>query len=154
GPVPALPPIIRIQGMSHLANTRVHITDTIAGENDHYRGKWSLHGEVILGPDLSQAEYVGMNPQTREAVLRVPRPEVISNKVNHERSEELYLRQKTVMPLSSPRAFREDVWKQADRKVRGLGEDASYVHQAKADCQRVLEPLFRELGWRLRIEWQ
>jgi hypothetical protein len=154
-PAPAStpPPIVRIQGMSHLANTKVHITDSIAGENGHYRGKWGLHGEVVIGTDLSRAQYLSADSAKGEAVLLLPTPQVIATKVNHDRSEELYLRQQTVVPLSSPKVFRDEVWMQADQKIRRLGQDPSYVQQAKGDCQRVLEPLYQQLGWRLRIEW-
>src|SRR5690349_14705827 len=34
------PPIGAIQTMSHLATVKVHITDSIEGENDHWKGKW------------------------------------------------------------------------------------------------------------------
>ncbi len=152
-PAPTPPPIVRIQGMSHLATTKVHITDTISGENGHYTGKWGLHGEVMIGTDLSRAQYLSADPGKGEAVLLLPSPQVIATKVNHDRSEELYLRQKTVVPLSSPKVFRDEVWKQADQKIRRLGRDPSYVQQAKGDCHRALEPLYRQLGWRLRIEW-
>ena len=37
---------------SELATARVHVSDVIEGENQHFKGRWLLHGEVILGVDL------------------------------------------------------------------------------------------------------
>jgi len=89
--------------------------------NGHYRGKWGLHGEVVIGTDLSRAQYLSADSAKSEAVLLLPTPQVIATKVNHDRSEELYLRQQTVVPLSSPKVFRDEVWMQADQKIRRLG---------------------------------
>jgi hypothetical protein len=59
------PPIAQIQSMSDLATTRVHISTYIEGDNNHFEGRWALHGEVVLGVDLSQVSYGKLDQETR-----------------------------------------------------------------------------------------
>lgn len=153
--VAVLPPSISmIQSMSDLATTRVHISDVIEGSNQHFSGRWSLHGEVILGVDLSEVTYIESHPETREAVLSLPAPHLISSKVDHERSEELYVKAVAWVPLSSRQALRDEVWKYADRKLQRLGVEPGYVETAKLQAERVLQKLFSDLGWKVRFEWK
>src|SRR5262249_27024548 len=81
---PPLPPIVQVQSMSELATTRVRIADCIDGENENWRVKWVLHGEVVLGVDLSQAQYAEVSEGNRTATLSLPLPHLISSKVDHE----------------------------------------------------------------------
>jgi Protein of unknown function (DUF4230) len=151
----ALPPSITvIQSMSELATSRVHISDFIDGENDHYKGRWTLHGEVILGVDLSNVTYIESHPDKREAVLSLPQPHLVSGKVDHERSEEVYVKAVAWVPLSSPQALRDDVWKHADRKIQRLGQEPDYMECAKVQAERVLQKLFKGIGWNVRFEWK
>jgi hypothetical protein len=153
-PVIPPPPIAVIQGMSELATTRVHLSDFIEGENGHYKGKWSLHGEVILGVDLSKVTYVAADSQKREAVLGVPLPKLIQSKVDHERSEEIYMKKVAWIPLSSPKVLRDEIWRHADRKLQRLGEEPEYMERTKSQTESVLQKLFEGVGWTVRVEWQ
>jgi hypothetical protein len=151
----ALPPSIAvIQSMSELATSRVHISDFIDGENDHYKGRWTLHGEVVLGVDLSDVTYIESHPDKREAVLSLPLPHLVSSKVDHERSEELYVKAVAWVPLSSRQALRDEVWKQADRKIERLGQQPDYMEFARVQAERVLLKLFKDMGWNVRFEWK
>ncbi len=148
------PPLAAIQNISDLATARVHINDFIEGENRHWRGKWSLHGEVVLGVNLSDAKYLRCDSTTREAVLSLPSPRVISSKIDHERSDEVYMRSLSWTGFSDPKVLRDEVWKRADAKMLQLGQQPGYAERAKVQAERVLEQLFDGLKWKLRVEWQ
>jgi hypothetical protein len=150
-----LPPTIitQIRGMSDLATTEVHLSDFIEGENDHYLGRWTLHGIVVLGVDLSQATYVKTDEQSHRVTLSLPNPHIVNSKVDHERSEELYIRSKVWFPLSDKQLLRNEVWKHADRKVQRLGMEIGYTERAKVQAERVLSKLFEGIGWKVDFEW-
>jgi hypothetical protein len=148
------PSLAVIQTLSELATTRVHLNDFIDGENSHYKGRWTLHGEVILGVNLAGVSYVQSHPDKREAVLRLPQPHLIASKVDHERSEEVYVKAAGWFPTSSPRLLHDEVWKQADRKIQRLGLEPGYSERAKVQAERVLQNLFSGLGWTVRFEWE
>jgi hypothetical protein len=152
---PLPPPVIeQIRGMSDLATTGVHISDFVEGENDHYFGRWSLHGEVVLGVDLSRARYSGADDRARHVTLVLPQPHLVSSKVDHDRSEELYIRSKVWFPLSDKQVLRAEVWKFADRKIQKLGLELGYAERAKVQAERVLARLYEGAGWKVDFEWQ
>ena len=148
------PPLAVIQSMSELATTRVHLSDFIEGENGHWRGRWALHGEVLLGVNLGDASYVQSLPDKHEAVLRLPQPHLIASKVDHERSEEIYMKSLSLTGFSDPKILRDDVWKHADRKLQQLGQEPGYAERAKVQAERVLQELFNGIGWKVRFEWE
>lgn len=149
------PSLATIRNMSELATTRVHISDVITGKNQHWEGKWLLHGELILGVDLAKASYGQTHPETKEAVLRLPPPHLISSKVEHDRSEELFMKSLSWMSFSSdPKLLRDAVWKQADGKLKRLAEEPGYAERAKVQAERVLQDLFGGVGWKVRFEWE
>ena len=154
--VPARPPpsIAQIQSMSELATTRVHLTDSIEGENAHYVGRWTLHGEVVLGVDLSEARYTKVDVANQRATLQLPQPHQISAKVDHERSEEISIKPKLWVPTSREQILRDEVWKEADHKIQRLGEEVGYRERAKVQAERVLGHLFEGVGWTVDFEWR
>lgn len=152
---PPPPPLAVVQSLSELATARIHISDSLEGENKHYRGKWLLHGEAILGVDLSKAAYRGIDTDKRKAVLVLPLPRLLSSKVDHDRSEELYVKSLSFLAWTSdPKVLRDEVWKQADRKIERLGQEPGYMERAKVQAERVLLELFNGVGWTVNVEWQ
>jgi Protein of unknown function (DUF4230) len=148
------PSLAVIQTMSELATTRVHISDVIEGENEHWRGRWSLHGEVVLGVNLGDATYRRTDPQKREATLRLPPPHLVASKVDHERSEELSMTSLSWIGFSDPKRLRDDVWKNADRKIQRLGQEPGHMERAKVQAERTLQSLFQGVGWKVSFEWE
>ena len=106
--------------MSDLATLRVQIADSLTGENKHWEVRWMLHGEAVLGVDLSRATYVSVDDENRRAVLSLTKAHVISSKVDHHRSVELTAKQKTLLPSPGLKSLRDEVWQHADEKVARL----------------------------------
>lgn len=154
GKEPLPPSVSAIQSLSDLATARVRIADVIEGENAHWRGRWSLHGELVLGVDLSKVAYVRQDAGKREAVLKLPRPHLISAGIDHERSEELYMKSLSIIGFSDRKVLRDEVWKMAGRKLRRLAEEPGYAERAKVQAERVLQKLFKDGGWTVTCEWE
>jgi hypothetical protein len=154
---PPLPPIIRIQAMSDLATTRVLISDFIEGQNEHFEGKWLLYGEATLGVDLSKTSYSAVNDATRTATLTLPAPHLVSWKVDPERSTEIYVRGRGyfqwMVSAGNRQMLRDEVWKQADRKIQRLAQDPGYSEIAKLQAEKVLRGLFGGLQWTIAFQW-
>lgn len=150
-PVPSL---AAIQSMSELAAIRVHIHDFLEGANGDYEGKWIVHGEIILGIDLSKVAYAAVDHDKRQITLRLPPPHLVSTKVDHERSEEGWVKAKGWMPLSSPQLLRDEAWKMADRKLQRLGQEPEQLKRAKVEIERTLRDLFAGMGWTVAFAWQ
>jgi hypothetical protein len=153
-PLPAPPPIAMIQSLADLVPTRAHISDTLEGSNNHYKVRYALHGEALIGIDLSKITYAQVQPDLRKAVLRLPAPHVVSVTVDHDRSYEIRLDWVAWIPTSNPGQLREEVWKQADLKLRRLAQEPGYHERARVEAERVLTRLFEGLNWKVSFEWQ
>jgi Protein of unknown function (DUF4230) len=151
-PGPPLPPLAIVRGMSELVTLLIHLSTSIEGGNNHWETKYLIHGESLLGVDLSQVEYRDVDPVKRRAVLRLPLPHLVMSKVDHNRSEEMYMRSKVLFPCD-PQVVRAEVYKAADAKLERLAQDAAYVKQAKQQTQVVLKELFQGVEWNVRLEW-
>lgn len=149
-----LPSLATIQAMSELAAIRVEIQDTLEGENNHYQGRWLLYGEAILGIDLSKISYAASDPAKRRATLRLPSPHLVSTKVDHERSVEVWVKLTALLPLSDRQRLRDEAWKMADRKLQRIGQGPEYVERAKSESENVLRKLFEGMGWTVAFQWQ
>lgn len=125
------------------------------GENLDYHGEWKLDGDVILGVDLANVAYGNVNNEKREAVLRLPQPHLIMAKVDHLRSQQLSIKTRAWIPLSSREVLRDEVWLAGDRKIEQLAqEEPGYTERAKVQAERVLETLFKGVGWTVSFEWE
>ena len=152
-PEPLPPSIAQIQSMSDLATTRVHISDVFEHADDSYKGRWSLHGDVILGVDLSTAQLI-TQPEKRHATLILAAPHLVSAKVDHERSQELSVKSISWWPFSSSESLKEEVWRLADRRLQLLGQEPGYMQQARLQAEHVLTKLFDGAGWRVDFQWR
>jgi hypothetical protein len=153
-PVQPPPPIAVIEGASDLVATKVHLSTSLEGENKHYKGRWLLHGEALLGVDLSKVAYRNLRMDLKQAVLSLPQPHVVSTKVDHERSEEISIKWVAWVPLSSRQALRDEVWKMADRKLLRLAKSSDYLDLTRQQTERVLGQLFAKSGWTVTFAWE
>ena len=149
-----LPPISRVQEMNALATLRVQIDDSLKGENENWEVHWILHGEAVLGVDLSQATYSSVDEANRAATLSLPHSHVISSKIDHNRSGELRAISKKLIPLSGRQSLRDEVWKHADEKVAELAHHDGYLQAAELNAERNLTRLFQDAGWSISCEWR
>jgi hypothetical protein len=154
-PGPSLPPLAIVRRASKLVGTESHITTYVEGGNDHWETKYLVHGDLQFGVDLSTAFYTHVDPMKRQASLRLPPAHMLMWRIDHDRSEELFMRRKVWYATSDPQLVRALVWKFADHKLERLGrEEPSYVKQAKEQTERVLGELFEGVNWAIRIEWE
>jgi hypothetical protein len=140
-PRPPVPPISQIQTMSDLATLRVQLADFLVGENEHWEARWMLHGEAVLGVDLSQARYGSLDEQNRKVTLSLPTPHVISSKVDHHRSAEISVRQKTWIPSPGLKSLRDDVWRNADEKIARIAKQDGYHDATRRQAEHVLNAI-------------
>lgn len=152
-PIKPVPAISQIQMLSDLATLRVQLTDSMKGENNRWDVQWLLHGEAVLGVDLSKAAYASIDESSRIAFILLPEPHLISSKVDHDRSMELIAKRKTWVPLPGLKSLRDDAWKHGDPIIANLALDDNYVLAAKLQTEKVIKDLFSGTGWQMKCEW-
>jgi hypothetical protein len=149
-----VPSISYIQTVSELATLRVQISDYIVGENKNWQVRWLLHGEAVLGIDLSKAHYISIDEQNRMLTLSLPAVHVVSSKVDHHRSAEIGVKQKTWIMLPGLKSLRDEVWQHADKKIAKLARNEEYFEATRIQTENALSRLFQDCGWSVSFEWE
>ena len=74
--------------------------------------------------------------------------------MDHHRSVELTAKQKTLLPSPGLKSLRDEVWQHADDKVALLAGHEGYLEATTLQAERVLDRLFRDVGWMITYEWR
>ena len=90
----------------------------------------------------------------RQAALSLPNPHVISSKVDHHRSAEISVRQKTWIPSPGLKSLRDDVWRNADEKIARIAKQDGYHDATRRQAEHVLNGLFQDVGWTVAYDWK
>ena len=152
-PIKPVPAISQIQMLSDLATLKVQLSDSMKGENNRWDVQWLLHGEAILGVDLSKAAYVSVDESSRTATILLPEPHLVSSKVDHDRSMELVAKRKTWVPLPGLKSLRDEAWKHGDPIIAKLALNENYISASKLQAEKVIEDFLLGTGWQIECKW-
>lgn len=92
------PTVKSLEGLNQLVTLKVQIADVITAEGPAFRGCWPVRGDALIACDLSKAEFISRDEVNQVAVLRLPRPRVLSPRVDRERSRTWSVERKTWIP--------------------------------------------------------
>ena len=76
------PTIERLEKLSQLLVSRVHIADVLVGVSDDSKGAFLIRGDALIGLDLSKAVITEKDDSARRATLLLPQPRVILARVD------------------------------------------------------------------------
>ena len=112
------PTIERLERLSHLVTSRVQIADVLVGTGDGCRGAWLIRGDALLSVNLSQAAITEKDEATKRATIRLPQPEILQARVDHERTKTWEVRSMVWLPWNAHHdRLRDEVMLQAQRLV-------------------------------------
>jgi hypothetical protein len=150
------PRVQEIQELSELVALRVQVADVLMAEHSHGAEMALLvRGDCDLTIDLAQAEVLARDETARQAVIRLPQPVAVRPRVDHERTRVFQIRRTGWWTWRDPR---EDLYaqgmEQAQQMVAHWGARPEQIEQARQHAARVLAAFYRELGWRVAVEWR
>jgi hypothetical protein len=156
------PPVIQSQGptterleqLSRLVATRVYVADVLIGEGNGCRGVWLVHGDALIAVDLSKAAIVTKDDATKKATIRLPQPEILQARVDHERTRTWEVKSTTWIPWTSDSdSLRDEVMKHAQRLVARAAASGENLSQAKRSAESVIRGFYSEVGWTVAVTW-
>lgn len=156
------PPVIQSQGptterlmqLSHLAAARIFISDVLVGEGNGCKGAWLIRGDAVIAVDLSKAAVVEKDEAKKRATIRLPPPEVLQARVDHERTRVFEVKSTTWIPWASDSdSLRDAVYAHAQRLVGHAAGSAENIQQAKMTAETVIRALYAEVGWQVTVAW-
>ncbi len=153
------PTIVQLERLQYLVSTRVHVADVLVGESRWLEGCWIIQGDALLAVDIAKAELKDRNEQARTAVIVLPKPAVLSARVNHEKTQEWDIKSRSWVPLASVllgdrTAMEKQAMLQAQQLVeRAAGSDDNKT-TARQGVERMLTEFYRAVGWGISVQWR
>ncbi len=149
------PTIERLEKLSQLLVSRVHIAAVLVGVSDDSKGAFLIRGDALIGLDLSKAVITEKDDSARRATLLLPQPRVILARVDHEKSKVYEFRTTSWIPWhSQPGRLLEEAMLQAQRMVTQAAGSKENIDQARRQAEVIIAALYEQLGWHLTIVFQ
>ena len=159
GPAPVFvssqgPTVERLEKLSKLVVTRVCVSDVLTGAGHGCKGAWLIRGDALLAVNLSQAVITEKDASAKRAMIQLPQPEVMQERVDHSRSRTWEVKTTTWIPwIAEPDALRDTVMQEAQRLVSQAAGSPENLQQAKAAAEAVIANFFSEMGWSVTVTW-
>ena len=148
------PTVERLERLSQLVTTRVHVADVLVGEGCGCKGAWLIRGDGLIAVNLGQASIVERDETAKRATIRLPQPEVLQARVDHERTRTWEVKTTTWIPWSSDQdSLRDTVMAEAQRLVGHVAGSAENIQQAKSGAESAIRGLYAEVGWNVAVIW-
>ena len=149
------PTIQRLERLSQLCTGRVYVADVLIGESDNSRGAWLIRGDSLIAVNLSKATIVEKDESLKRATIRLPQPEILQARVDHEKTKTWEVKTTTWIPWRADQdRLRDEVMLQAQRLVSQAAGSKENIEQAKRAAETILTALFEQVGWDVKIVWE
>lgn len=149
------PTIERLERLSHLVTMRVYVADVLTAEAEGHRGAWLIRGDGLIAVNLARASITAKDDQAKQAVIRLPPPEVLQARVDHTRTRTWEVRKTTWVPWRGDQdKLRDCVMLHAQRLVAHTAGSPENLGQAKAAAEAIIRSFYEEFGWRVRVVWE
>jgi Protein of unknown function (DUF4230) len=153
------PTVVQLERLQQLVSTRVHVADVLVGESRWLEGSWIVQGDALLAVDMSRAEIKDRDEKARTAAIVLPRPAVLSARVNHERTQQWDIKSRSWIPLAGSllgdrRAIEEQAMRQAQRLVERAAGTEINAATARRGVESMLAEFYRAVGWLVSVRWE
>jgi len=149
------PTVERLERLADLVTTRVYVADVLTAEAEGHRGAWLIRGDGLLAVNLARATITAKDEEARQAVIRLPQPEVLQARVDHTRTRTWEVRKTTWVPWGGDQdKLRDSVMLHAQRLVAHAAGSPENLRLAKAAAEAMIRGFYEEFGWRVRILWE
>jgi hypothetical protein len=117
---------------------------------------WLIKGDALLSCDMSKATVMVRDDESHTATVRLPRPQVLSPRLDHEKTRTWSVEKATWIPWrwGDPDVFRDSAMYHAQKLVAAAACSNEYVTQAKMQTELVLHKAYRLVDWTIMVEWQ
>jgi hypothetical protein len=153
------PTVVQLERLQYLVSSRVHVADVLVGQSRWLQGSWIIQGDALIGVDMSKAEIVDRDDKPRTATIVLPRPAVISARVNHEKSQQWDVKARGWIPmagmlLGDRPAMERQAMLEAQRLVERAASAEDFMASARQGVEGMLAEFYRGIGWNVRVQWR
>jgi hypothetical protein len=143
-----------LESLGQLVTARLQVSDVMTASDDGYLGSRLIRGEGLLSIDMHKAEIVALDRGSRRARIRLPRPAVLSARVDHGRTKTWDVKRFSRYPWRGDAdALRDRAMHHAQELVERAVASAEYSEQAKGTAEAVVTNMYRMVDWQVTVEW-
>ncbi len=152
-----MPTVQSLEQLARIVTLKVHLADTLAVDArdgiDSVRAAWIIKGDALIGIDVARASIEDIDSERRTAVIRLPQPEVMSPRVDHDRTRTVNMRtgwwtSGDYMALISDRAMLR-----AQQRITEQAGSAEHIDMAREQAARIITGFYEIIGWTVGIVW-
>jgi hypothetical protein len=148
------PTVEHLESLAQLVTTRVQVSDVMTATDEGYLGSWLIRGDGLLSVDMRKAEVLELDRAARKARIRLPRPTVLSARVDHGRTKTWDVKHFSWFPWRGDAdALRDQAMYHAQRLVEGAVGSKEYLDRAATTAESVVANMYRMVDWRVSIDW-
>jgi hypothetical protein len=155
------PSIESIRELSELTVLQVRATEVITSEVSGTTGGTSVavvvHGDVFLGVDLEQAEFVDIDKEQQHLALSLPTPKVRRAAIDHHTSQMIYTARHGLWRLAVGEAREDELianaYRVGQQRLQEAAAQTDLTDRAKRHAESVLRRFIDGTGWALTIRW-
>jgi hypothetical protein len=149
------PTVTQVQSLAELVTVRIMICDVLTGEDEANRGSWLVKGDARIGIDLSRSVICQKDPQARTAVIKLPKPHVVSARVDHNKTTTWDVRRYSWIPWhrGDQDKLRDVSMQKAQDLIEFAAKGSEFMDQAKEHAEQVIKGFYELVGWHVSIEW-
>ena len=160
--ITSAPTIDALKPLAALMTHRVFVVDvlaiTVSGYTGDLRAAVLVRGDAMVTVDLTQARIEELNHEARTAVLILPRPQVVSARVDHDHSHVFSIEASglwAVVPSDDGRAeIIDQAMRQAQRAVLKAASEPVVIEEARTRAETLVCAFFRDtLLWSITVRW-
>ena len=149
------PTVERLERLSQLCTGRVYVADVLIGQSDTSKGAFLIRGDALVCVDLSKAVIAEKDDSAKRATIRLPQPEVLQARVDHERTKTWEVRSTTWIPWREEQdRLRDEVFHQAQLMVAQAAGSRENIEHAKRAAEIIISALFEHVGWCVKVVWE
>ena len=149
------PTVIQLERLGQLTSTRVHVTDVLWAEGEGYRGSWLITGDALLACDVAKSTIDNINPAARTATIRLPPLQVISARIDHDKTKTWSVEKTTWLPWrwGNQGAMRDAAMSHAQKLIATAARSEHHLESAKAQAELLIKHVFEFVEWKVDVEW-
>jgi len=155
------PTIEQVRELASLVTLDVPISDTQVSKLKGFVGGveliLSVHGDVQIATDLSQARFDRIDERVQSATLTLPRPLVQRPRIDHEKTRILEITRGGMWRLVPGQAGESALINQAmltaQHMLADTATDPKLITQARDHTEKIVCGFFATLDWRIDVQW-
>lgn len=151
------PTVTQLEQLQTQVSTRIYVNQQLHGETSYLEGLWLVGGDALIGINMKKAEIKEKDDTKHEAVIVLPMPEVISPRVDHKKTQEVYIKSKSWLPfvgdlIGDKKALREKAMLGAQKLIEEAASKTEFKEKAQRDTEGILKEFYRKVDWTITVK--